>query len=592
VRKIYSPNPELKPITSTVPVTKGGTNATAGVQAVANIGGIHRSMIGAPNGVARVGLDGRLSLANIDANISTGTTIDGPLSVATGSTTLYDITNFDTGTVYSVSTVSGSATLSGTQISYVAPGGAGTSGFIINGKTFDITVTGTTTGSVNNPIITSPTDGVANQPSSVTVSTQAFAVMGGTDTHAETEWTLDNRTNPLVPNVVVSGATDLLSHTFNGLAANTLYAVTVRFRGTNLGWSGLEAITFTTSATFGYRLISTISHSNTGFGSIVDFDSTGHILQISQNQTGTGNYFGIYDDLTTDMTYALQTSNYVVSNKSAMSYDGSVAVGIALGVASIYKKTSDVFSSVFNIIPDSSYTIKNIDLSRNGNKAAIVKQFTSDSRYEIDIYTIPADNSAVTFDYTINTNLGGGYNFNVLLNFDGSRVFVGNSTSGAVRVYYNTGQEYSINTAEAFTINSFFTINSAGTVLYIDTLRKDTGIGTITSRIKRYTVSDGFYYVDDVSSIGLQSYPTVTISGDNNTRLAKAVINEILAVGFIEDSLTGYVYAIDIDTRVQKIVNPNPSAGDKFGYSVAISESGDRLAIGAPGINKVFVYKR
>lgn len=92
--------------------------------------------------------------------------------------------------------------------------------------------------SVVTPQITSPSESAEISPSNVTVTTTAFAVIGGiADTHASTDWriTSDAEGNTVIAEALAS--TDLTSHVFAspGVTRGQTYYLWARHRGTACG---------------------------------------------------------------------------------------------------------------------------------------------------------------------------------------------------------------------------------------------------------------------------------------------------------------------------------------------------------------------
>jgi len=76
------------------------------------------------------------------------------------------------------------------------------------------------------------------------------------------------------------------------------------------------------------------------------------------------------------------------------------------------------------------------------------------------------------------------------------------------------------------------------------------------------------------------------------TVLATATISGVsyLAVGAPNSSNGGVVYIFVNQTLVQVLANDSPTATDKFGASLAMSDDAKYLYVGAPGADKVFCY--
>jgi hypothetical protein len=76
----------------------------------------------------------------------TSDTISGPTSLYVNASGSYTITNYDTEATYTISAVSGSVSRTGDTITYTAPATTGTGGFVVNGRTFTVTIAELTIG--------------------------------------------------------------------------------------------------------------------------------------------------------------------------------------------------------------------------------------------------------------------------------------------------------------------------------------------------------------------------------------------------------------------------------------------------------------
>lgn len=232
-----------------VPVAKGGTGATTPSAAALNLGGIDIDQLNQPNGVAMVGPDGKLFAESIPSSAGGGATVLGASQLSVNQSSTYEITNFDSNTVYTVIAVKGVATLNGNTITYVAGPTAGTGGFSINGKSFAVSLIGNQS---IRPTIVTPSNGAVNQPASVTFDSTAFNANGWNDIHNSSDWQLSTSAtfNPLVTSVTAS-TTNKTSWTVSGLLPNTTYYVRVRHKGTNYNYSDWSvASTFATKTAF------------------------------------------------------------------------------------------------------------------------------------------------------------------------------------------------------------------------------------------------------------------------------------------------------------------------------------------------------
>jgi hypothetical protein len=224
----------------------GGTGAATINQAAANLGIVPSSSLDQVNGLAVNDGTGKVNIARFNTQSNVQVSISGPASVVTSSVTPYSITNFDNFTNYTVSAISGSAVISGTNVIYTAGSAAGAGGFIINGKQIDVTLT---QAPIAAPTITSPLNAATNIDDTVTVTAQGNI---SNDTLVSSDWQIS-----VVPDFStifqqsLVDTTNKSSFNFTGLSANTTYYVRVRHTWQTNGISPYSSnVSFTTKTSF------------------------------------------------------------------------------------------------------------------------------------------------------------------------------------------------------------------------------------------------------------------------------------------------------------------------------------------------------
>jgi hypothetical protein len=109
---------------------------------------------------------------------------------------------------------------------------------------------------VNTPSITSPTNGQTDIPEQPTIYSSAFAVTGGSDTHAASQWQIRLASGTWSSPVHDSGETTTAKTQYTvpaGVlqAGQTQYVLRVRHKGASLGWSEWSSdVTITTKQNF------------------------------------------------------------------------------------------------------------------------------------------------------------------------------------------------------------------------------------------------------------------------------------------------------------------------------------------------------
>jgi len=245
-RNLQGPSANLGALDRVLGINEGGTDATTDLTAVQNLGGIHRSMINRPGGIAGLDALGRLPIDLIDADTIS---IQGPVLLNSNQVATYTITNYDTFTSYTISAITGTVSRVEDVITYTAPSANGTTGFRINDRVFDIAVGQTL---INKPVIQSPVNLSNNLGGDVTFVTAPFDAVGGTDTHSSSSWQVssDINFNTLIGEAVNS-TINKISWTVTGLSENTTYYVRVKHTGVNSGTSGYsDIVQFSTKTIF------------------------------------------------------------------------------------------------------------------------------------------------------------------------------------------------------------------------------------------------------------------------------------------------------------------------------------------------------
>ena len=186
------------------------------------------------------------------SGIGGGLSLVGNTNPFVSSSTEYTITNYNSFTTYSVSATLGTASITGDKITFVAGSTPGTAVLTVTmggvDYTFDI--------AIGAAVVATPTVSVSDGPSNVsetpTITTSAFAAIGGSDTHASTTW----RIRRISDNVVVwqslnntTNKTSIVVPSGN-LLVSTNYRAEAIHNGTSLGASGTGTYDFTTRSQF------------------------------------------------------------------------------------------------------------------------------------------------------------------------------------------------------------------------------------------------------------------------------------------------------------------------------------------------------
>ena len=197
-----------------------------------------------------------LGSGNLVIETGTAVTVSGNRTLYVTQSTTLTITNYDSATSYSVTATGGTASITGDTITYTAGSTAGTFALDITAGTALRSIALTVNAaSVSAPTITSPAAGATGVGQTPTITTSAFATIGLSDTHLNTDWEVRTASGGGGTLITSSSAdaTNKTSWTVPGnlLATSTVYYVRARHRGTTLGAGGWGESSFTTAATFG-----------------------------------------------------------------------------------------------------------------------------------------------------------------------------------------------------------------------------------------------------------------------------------------------------------------------------------------------------
>jgi hypothetical protein len=281
-------------------------------------------------------INGNSLLGSGDIVISAGAavTITGNLSIYVTQSTTLTITNYDSATTYTVSATGGTVSRTGDTITYTAGSTAGTFAIDVTAgdaiRSVAITVNAA---SVSAPTITSPSSGATGIGQTPTITTSAFATIGLSDTHLNTDWEVRTAASGGGTLITSSSAdaTNKTSWTVPGnlLATSTTYYVRARHRGTTLGAGGWGESSFTTAATFG-GLIGTQGGQGFGVGVYLGTLPSGFSALTGTTDKASANY-GNYQYSDGSIMVFVPKFFYRIGNASSPRYAtyGANAIDIA-----------------------------------------------------------------------------------------------------------------------------------------------------------------------------------------------------------------------------------------------------------------------
>ena len=221
-----------------------------------------------------------------------GVALSGDATIYVNQSKSYTITNYNVFSSYVVQASAGSVSITGDTINFTAPSAAQT-------VTLTVTMDDVPTAfslaiqpaGVSTPTNSTPANGATDQNSSVTLTSSAFAWLGTSDTHLNSDWQL--ATDSGFTNIVQSTSTDAANKTtwtVSSLSTSQTYYWRVRHRGTNNGVSSWSTgTTFVTKATFG-GLIGTQGGQGFGVGEYSGTLPSGFSAMTGTSDKASANY--------------------------------------------------------------------------------------------------------------------------------------------------------------------------------------------------------------------------------------------------------------------------------------------------------------
>lgn len=248
-RELQAPTPVVKALTIIPTIGKGGTGQTTEAAAAAAIGALSIDALGAPNGAAQADQDGYIPYAQLPTSAVSGPTIDGPTDIFIGQSVQFTITNYDVNTTYTVGVNAGTIARVGDKLNFTAPATIQNVTLTVNGRPCVFQVRGP--GPLQ-PSVTSPVNAATGVSQTVTLTSSAFAVSGGSATHMYSDWQLAS--DPVFTSVLAQSGNDSVNKTtwpVANLLAGTVYFARVRHKGSDGVASSWSPVTmFTTGAAF------------------------------------------------------------------------------------------------------------------------------------------------------------------------------------------------------------------------------------------------------------------------------------------------------------------------------------------------------
>jgi hypothetical protein len=576
-RQLTAPTPKVRRLNIVAPIAKGGTGGDNTADAATQLGAINSATIGVAGGPAKVQAGGTVDPVNYPASFPKGPTLDGPADFFVSGVHTLTISNYDVSSdaSYTVSATAGTISRTGATITYTAPSTIQTVTLNIGGRVLTIN---TLAVKPVQPSIVSPTTGAINQPEQVAITANAFQLPSGTPSHQFSDWEV--ATDLDFVNIVASSFNDAINKTTwtpGGLAVNTTYHVRVRYKDTTQGYSRWSnSVSFTTKPTFVAsveegKLVESPRTSSNLFGRSVAIDSTG--TRIAIGVTGS-------DDSITDAgcvyVFVRNTSTNVWSQEQKL------------------KATSQVSSSSFGWACDFDVNATRLVIGApfethssqtNAGAAYIFVRNTTTNVWSQES-RIVSGNSIAQMQFGYSVSISG----------DSTRAVVGgnNASAGAigqVNIYLRTGSSWANE-------RLYYDPENSTTKIFGWSVRIDHSGSRVFAGHKFAAggTANGYgamYILTRVGTIWSQEAALSPTDGDSNGFFGVSVdcngTSDTVVVGCSSLVHNGgnygaaYVYTRSGVTWTfqAKLIATVRVASMGFGTSVAISNSGSTVAVGA-----------
>lgn len=589
-KEIVSNRISLKDFKGIASIGIGGTGDNTAKEARDSLRIIGRADHNTMNGVAGLDEYGMLKDEQIPEDLfSSGHALNGPKQIVAGSTTnVYRVTYWSDFRDIQVTIDNNDASIyldGNGQVVIDAPSTPGIMMLTITGsyndeiycnKSFPIDVVANTD-HVNTPGVVSPVTGAANLGPNVTFTSSSFGVSGGSDTHEGSDWQLaaDADFTSIVASVTNS-ASDKTSWTVTGLPPATQYYVRTRYKGTSMGYSNWCV--------------------TSGFTTKASYQPTTEEAILVGNGTVSGDLLG--DSVTIDQTGTRVAVGCARRSEGGFTRCGAVYIFIRSGNS----WTQEAKLTASDKSSDANFG-KSISMSGDGTRIVV------GAPYAADLDGNSGGGKAYVYLRTGTTwsqetvNAFGGSNrvadkhfgYSVSISSDGHRIAIGapgykegfNSWPGAVHIFFRSGSW----TEEAFLLASdrvsndkfgySVTISSGGELVYVGSPDATNG-GAV-------------YAFTRPNSIWIQKAKLLAsdrVNGDVFGRSLACGDNGRYAIigadgrdsGGITNSGAAYIfYTTDnVNWSQQRILTASDKdTEDAFGYSVSITEAGDKCIVGA-----------
>lgn len=451
--------------------------------------------------------------------------------------------------------------------------------------------------SVATPSITSPYNGQSGMETSFTLYSSAFTVNNGSDVHLTSDWQI--ATDSGFSNVVKSVTTDYSNKTSWGVAGltnSTTYYARVRYSGSTAGTSSWSpAVGFSIKAPaiiVPSNETAIITPSNGASGDVFSWamamSSDGNVIA-SADARASG---GVYLYAKSGSSWVYQSYIAVKVSAVALSGDGSVLVCGQY----VYRRSGSTWNLVVDLLPASGSSLSDgfgsrVAVSDDGNAIAITSDAYNSWAGKVSIFIWYGSSFNLTNTlYSSSPSAGARFGQSLAFSTYGGTLVIGAPALdvgvGTVQVFKGASSQGS----QGYGFSSSFTdplscsaggfgmsvsINSWADTILVGSYRQDNYQGTgfiFTQSGNGYSysarLSDATYFACNLGfSAGISGAGDIAVLG-----------GPILAGG---GSMSIFAKVSGTWQLAATKRASNNSAQNYFGWCVAISNSGQQIAIGA-----------
>lgn len=590
----------------------GGSGKRSAAETAQAIGLLTKAAVAADARYLKLGQDGYVEVQHLPKDKQTiSNSVNGPTTMSANSSANFTIADYDAFTTYTVEAVAGSVSRAGNIITYNAPSGGGVHGFLLNGKRYNVTVTGIT---VNKANLVTPVNNAANQGPVVSATIAAFSVSGGTDTYKLTEWEVSTDIDFI--NKIVDTTTVGLALSITLPTAGADYYIHGRHQGNTYGlgqWSDVVKVTAKSSfvpslevaklnatptanaqlgesvavSGDGKTIVAGEPWANNGKGKVHIFTEANGIWSevavLTDVNNGDNSYFGNAVDVNSDGTVIVIGANCGTNSKTTNG-----------GIVYIYRKETSAYNLKYKVDTDSTEPNQNfgysLSLSSDGQTllACSFISLNAGTGYIFNLGT--STYTKVELEDFINS--GNGFGSKCKISGDGTFGIVGASLSGTVHLYRKVGptswtKEKAVTSPTGQSSSGFgnsVSTNVDGTLFVTGAINES--VGAVTASGNSYL----FTRTGTVWDNGVAISPSDPVSGlEFGRSIDIDSTGTVIAVGaanYVDgSSATGAVYVFDKDGQVwnqSKLLASDKIAGDIFGYSLSIAGNKTVIAVGVP----------